>query len=76
MNNCGDINNGLDKDGGSVIHSAIRANNVEMVRFLLDLKVETIPKTFYETPLHTAAEHDNPLQCGTVIPPRLARQAM
>ena len=24
-----------------------------------DLKVDTVPKTFYETPLHTAAEHDH-----------------
>jgi len=59
INNCGNINNGIDKDGGSILHSAVRANNFEMVRFLLDQKVETIPKTFFETPLHTAAEHDN-----------------
>jgi len=59
VNNGGDINNGLDKDGGSVLHAAVRANNVPMVKYLLSQKVETIPKTFFETPLHTAAENDN-----------------
>ena len=59
VNNGGDLNSGLDKDGGSVLHAAVRANNVQMVRFLLNQKVETIPKTFLETPLHTAAENDN-----------------
>ena len=59
VNNGGNINNGLDKDGGSVLHAAVRANNVPMVRYLLSQKVETIPKTFFETPLHTAAENDN-----------------
>jgi len=59
VNNSGDINSGLDKDGGSVLHAAIRANNVQMARYLLSQKVETIPKTFFETPLHTAAENDN-----------------
>ena len=59
VNNGGDINSGLDKDGSSVLHAAVRANNVQMVRFVLNSKVETIPKTFFETPLHTAAENDN-----------------
>ena len=59
VNNGGNINAGLTKDGGSVLHSAVRANNVDMVKFLLDQKVETVPKAFFETALHTASEHDH-----------------
>jgi len=66
VNNGGDINNGLDKDGGSVLHAAVRENNVAMVRYLLSQKVETIPRTFFETPLHTAAENDN-FEIATIL---------
>ena len=59
VNNGGNINNGLERNGGSVLHSAVRENNLDMVRYLLDNKVETIVRTFYETALHTAAEHDH-----------------
>ena len=57
--NGGDINSGHDKDGKSVLHSAVRANNPEMVRFLLDSQVRTdIAGPFYETAIHTAAENN------------------
>ena len=47
LNNRGDINAGLELDGGgSVLHSAVRANNIGAVRFLLDNKVQTVTKKF------------------------------
>ena len=36
----------------------IRRNNVEAVRFLLENQVKTVPKTFSETALHTAADNN------------------
>ena len=59
LNNGAAINAGIEKDGGSVLHSAVRGGNVEVVRLLLENKVKTVPKTFYETALHIAAEHNN-----------------
>jgi ankyrin repeat protein len=47
VNNKGDINAGLEQDGGaSVLHAAVRANNIAAVRFLLDNKVQTLTKKF------------------------------
>ena len=58
LNNGGNINAGLDRDGGSVLHHAVRTGNVEVVELLLDNKVDTVPKTFCETALHVAAEQN------------------
>ena len=55
----GDINNGVDRNGCSVLHHAVSQNNIIMVSWLLDNKVETVTKTFHETALHLAAEHDH-----------------
>ena len=38
--------------------SMVRRNNVEAVRFLLENQVKTVPKTFSETALHTAADNN------------------
>jgi hypothetical protein len=47
INNRGDINAGVGLDGGgSVLHAAVRANNIGAVRFLLDNKVQTVTKKF------------------------------
>ena len=49
VNNGGNINAGLDGDGGdgeTVLHAAVRANNIAAVRFLLDNKVQTVTKKF------------------------------
>ena len=54
----GNINNGVDRSGDSVLHHAVKENNVNMVKYLLDNKVETVVRTFHETALHTAAEND------------------
>ena len=59
LNNGANINSGMEKDGGSVLHSAVRAGSEEVVQFLLENKAETVPKTFFETALHIAAEHNN-----------------
>ena len=32
----GDINSGVERSGGSVLHAAVRHNNLRMVRYLLD----------------------------------------
>jgi len=58
VNNSADIDAGLNRDGGSVLHAAVRRNNVEAVRFLLENQVKTVPKTFSETALHTAADNN------------------
>ena len=56
----GNINNGIEKNGGSVLHYGVSKGNYPMVKYLLDHKVETVCKTFHETALHTAVELDNP----------------
>jgi len=58
LNNGAPINAGLEREGGSVLHQSIKAGNVEVVETLLENKVETVPKTFYETALHIAAEEN------------------
>ena len=59
VRNGGDLNSGFDKNGGSVLHFAILADNTQMVRFLLVNKVKTeVTEIFHETPLHTAAENN------------------
>ena len=55
----GNINNGVERNGCSVLHHAVYQNNINMVSWLLDNKVETVTKTFHETALHLAAEHDH-----------------
>ena len=54
----GDINNGVDRNGFSVLHFAVRNNNITLVKRLLEKKVKTVTKAFHETALHVAAEHD------------------
>ena len=49
----GNINNGAEKNGCSVLHAAVRNNNVAMVKYLLDHNVATT------TSLHLAAELDH-----------------
>ena len=56
----GNINNGIEKNGGSVLHYGVSKGNYPMVKYLLDHKVETVCKTFHETALHTAVEQDDP----------------
>ena len=55
----GNINNGVDKNGGSVLHFAVSQKNVVMVKYLLEKKVETVTRSFHETALHVAADHDH-----------------
>ena len=54
----GDINNGVDRNGFSVLHFAVRNNNITLVKQLLEKRVKTVTKAFHETALHVAAEHD------------------
>jgi len=55
----GNINSGQGRDGKSVLHAAVRANNYQMVKYLLDSKARTdSAEEFHETPLHTAAENN------------------
>ena len=44
----GNINNGILKNGASVLHYAVMHNNIKMVKYLLQKKVETVAKTFHE----------------------------
>ena len=55
----GNINNGREKAGGSVLHHGVSQRNYPMVKYLLDHKVETVCRTFHETALHTAVELDD-----------------
>ena len=55
----GNINNGIEKNGGSVLHCGVSKRNYPMVKYLLDHKVETVCRTFHETALHTAVELDD-----------------
>ena len=54
----GDIDNGVDRNGFSVLHFAVRNNNIALVKRLLEKRVRTVTKAFHETALHVAAEHD------------------
>ena len=54
----GNINNGITRNGASVLHHSVIHNNIKMVKYLLQKKVETVTKTFHETALHVAVEHD------------------
>ena len=38
----GNINNGIEKNGGSVLHCGVSKRNYPMVKYLLDHKVETV----------------------------------
>ena len=40
LNNGAPINAGLEREGGSVLHHAVKAGNVEVVETLLENKVE------------------------------------
>ena len=55
----GNINNGMGKNGGSVLHYGVSKRNYPMVKYLLDNKVETVCRKFHETALHTAVELDD-----------------
>ena len=55
----GNINNGIEKNGGSVLHYGVSKRNYAMVKYLLEHKVKTVCKTFHETALHIAVELDD-----------------
>ncbi len=57
----GRINEGAnEEDGRSVVQAAIKADQREVVRFLLDRNIQKASITpFSETALHTACEHNN-----------------
>lgn len=63
----GNLNIGEDRDGQSVLHVAVRANQLDTVKYLLKNKANKTGKgKFTETPLHTAAEH-NFHECAKVL---------
>ena len=54
------INNGHGKNNKSVLHAAVKENNYEMVKYLLENNVRTdITENYCETVLHTAAENNS-----------------
>eukprot|EP00095_Tigriopus_kingsejongensis_P001890 maker-scaffold287_size221780-snap-gene-0.24 protein:Tk01890 transcript:maker-scaffold287_size221780-snap-gene-0.24-mRNA-1 annotation:"transient receptor potential channel pyrexia" len=63
----GNLTVGEDRDGQSILHAAVRANQVEVVKYLLERKANKTGKgKFTETPLHTAAEH-NYDECARIL---------
>lgn len=63
----GNLDTGVEKNGGSVLHAAVRANQVEIVRYLLENKANKMGRgKFTETPLHSASEH-NHHECAQLL---------
>ncbi len=62
----GNINVGID-EGKSVLHEAVRSNQLEVIRYLLENKADKMGKgRLTETPLHVAAEQ-NHYQCARLL---------